>query len=154
MQAAGSNGRTQEGREGGKDAAIFGQIQMPLTRTPFVGESLQGRLASRSALPLPLLLSSSLPYLSPLCRVHLSLCVLWPFPCSFVSKPLHAFSPIRHLTLVNFLASNGSIYGGPLSTSPSLPPFCILFLFAGRGNRVLLRWARMVTCRDSCFNLL
>lgn len=35
-----------------------------------------------------------------------------------------------------------------------LPPFCILFLFAGRGNRVLLRWARMVTCRDSCFNLL
>lgn len=30
--------------EEGKDAAIFGQIQMPLTRTPFVGESLEGRL--------------------------------------------------------------------------------------------------------------
>lgn len=41
------------------------------------------------------------PYSQPL-LCSFVVCVLWPFPCSFVSKPLHAFPPIRHLTLVNF----------------------------------------------------
>lgn len=72
---------------------------------------------------------SSSSYLPSPYWVHLSLafcCVLWPFPCSFVSKPLHAFPPIRHLTLVNFLASNGSIYGG----SPLAPCFSLCSLLS------------------------
>lgn len=160
MQAAGSSQqqRTNRGRrEEGKDAAIFGQIQMPLTRTPFVGESLQRRVASRSALPLPLLLYSLFFFFShsPLPGSFVALCAvaISVFVCV---KAAARISPNSTFNTCKFLGQQRQHLWRPpphFSLS-SLPPFCILFLFAGRGNRVLLRWARMVTCRDSCFNLL